>query len=319
MKKEALRDWIDKDLIITNRLDTKKERMDYIIENSIDWATIPRVIKLELITKTIEREENVKYVASWSGGKDSTFMVDQILRNGDPLDVIVFSNTGYEFKQMYKYIDTVKEFWEIRYGVKVVILNRGEAGRDIWEKWAEGNFIRGQHEGKPRGFPFSIGMSWCTRELKIKPFDNYLEEEYGKDTVIKRYVGIAYDEQNRITEEENILYPINEWKLSEKEVEDTLVEREMHNPLYNHFGRTGCYLCPKQNLKSLFKLWKFYPEEWNEMKDLVFKYRESGAAITQIRNHEIEDLEEKFENYEKNNKEPENNRDEDLPLGCFCK
>jgi len=313
-----MNNWTDDNLRELNRLNGRKEKIRYIELKQIDWATVPRVIKIDLIKKSIKREDNSIYVASWSGGKDSTFMVDQLLRNGDPLDLIVFSNTGYEFKEMYKYIETVKEFWEIRYGVEVVLLNAGEAGRKVWSKWAEGNFVRGQHVGKPRGFPFSIGMSWCTRELKINPFNKFIADRY-PESIIKRYVGIAYDEQNRITVEDNILYPINEWKLSEKEVEDTLVEREMHNPLYNHFGRTGCYLCPKQNLKSLFKLWKYYPEEWKELEDLVHYYRKQGAAITQIRNHEIEELVEKFEKYQENDKEPENNREEDIEIGCFCK
>lgn len=268
---------------------------------------------------TYKRKPEYKYIASWSGGKDSTFMVDQLLRNGDPLDLIIFSNTGFEFEEMYEYIRRVKEYWEIRYNAKIVLLNSGEAGRDIWSKWAEGAFTRGQHKGSPRGFPFSIGMSWCTRELKIKPFENYIKNLYGKDQKIYRYVGIAHDEPKRITDEENLLYPIYDWKITEKEVEEILIEREFHNPLYNHFARTGCYLCPKQNLKSLFKLWKFYPKEWQEMKDLEQKYIEMGAAITKIRGHTVDELEAKFKKLEKLGKEPENNREEDLEIGCFCK
>jgi len=275
--------------------------------------------KVDKIEKTYERDPDYKYVASWSGGKDSTFMVDQLLRNGDALDLIVFSNTGYEFQEMYEYIDRVKEYWEIRYDVEVVLLNKGDGGKNIWKKWAEGEFTRGQHKGSPRGFPFSIGMSWCTRELKIKPFDNYIQDLYGKDQKIYRYVGIAYDEPKRITDEENLLYPIFDWKIIEKEVEEILIDREFHNPLYNHFPRTGCYLCPKQNLKSLFKLWKFYPNEWQEMKDLEQKYIDMGAAITEIRGHTIESLESKFKELEKLGKEPENNREEDIELGCLCK
>jgi len=271
------------------------------------------------LTKTYDRDPEFKYVASWSGGKDSTFMVDQLLRNGDPLDLIVFSNTGYEFQEMYDYIDRVKEYWEIRYDVEVVLLNRGEAGKAVWKRWAEGEFTKGQHEGKPRGFPFTIGMSWCTRELKIKPFDNFIKELYGKDQKIKRYVGIAYDEPRRITDEENLVYPIFDWKIIEREVEDILIEREFHNPLYNHFGRTGCYLCPKQNLKSLFKLWKFYPAEWQEMKDLEQKYISMGAAIVEIRGFSVTELEEKFKEYQKLGTEPENNREEDIETGCLCK
>lgn len=58
-------------------------------------------VDISHVKKSFIRESGYNYVASWSGGKDSTFMIDQLLINGDPLDLIVFSNTGYEFKEMY--------------------------------------------------------------------------------------------------------------------------------------------------------------------------------------------------------------------------
>lgn len=275
--------------------------------------------KLDEIEPIGEREEGYHYIASWSGGKDSTFMVDQLLRNGDPLDLVIFANTGYEFKEMYEYIDKVSEYWKSKYDVEIVMLNRGEEGKAIWKKWAEGNFTKGQYVGMPRGFPFSLGMSWCTRELKIRPMDKFIAEKYGKDAKIKRYVGIAADEPKRITDDPDLIYPIHAWGIIEKEVEDILIERGLHNPLYNHFARTGCFLCPKQNLQSLFKLWKYYPEEWAEMKALRNRYRDMGAAITQIKYYEIEDLEERFKKLEAEGKEPSPNREEEIEIGCFCK
>lgn len=275
-------------------------------------------IRVSNLKQTYNREDKAVYVASWSGGKDSTFMVDQLLRNGDPLDIIVFSNTGYEFEEMYTYIDKVKEYWEQRYDVKIVLLNKGAAGRKIWSTWAEGKFSRGEYKGIVRGFPFSIGMSWCTRELKIKPYENYIKSILKEDQYVISYIGIAFDEPKRITKEKNVLYPIFDWKIIEKDVEEILIKRGLHNPLYNHFGRTGCYLCPKQNLKSLFKLWKFYPKEWAEMKALSIKYDEMGAKTVKIRGERVEDLESKFKEYVRKNKEPKNNREEDIPIGCFC-
>lgn len=61
-------------------------------------------------------------------------------------------------------------------------------------------------------------------------------------------------------------YPLHEWKWNEKEVSDFLKERQIMNPLYNHFQRTGCFLCPKQSKASLYNLYKHYPKEWELMK-----------------------------------------------------
>lgn len=39
----------------------------------------------------------MKYIATLSGGKDSTAMIDLLLRNNYPLDYIVFKDTLHEF------------------------------------------------------------------------------------------------------------------------------------------------------------------------------------------------------------------------------
>lgn len=41
----------------------------------------------------------------------------------------------------------------------------------------------------------------------------------------------------------------------DKEVSEYLSQKQIINPLYNHFNRTGCFLCPKQSKASLFNLY----------------------------------------------------------------
>lgn len=47
----------------------------------------------------------MKYVASFSGGKDSAAMLLLILEKKLPLDEIVFIDTGLEFEEIYDIID----------------------------------------------------------------------------------------------------------------------------------------------------------------------------------------------------------------------
>ncbi|GAI98610.1 unnamed protein product, partial [marine sediment metagenome] len=39
----------------------------------------------------------MKYIASFSGGKDSTAMLLRLIKEGWPLDEVVFFDTGWEF------------------------------------------------------------------------------------------------------------------------------------------------------------------------------------------------------------------------------
>ena len=55
---------------------------------------------------------------------------------------------------------------------------------------------------------------WGTTE-KNKTISKYLKKNYGED--YKEYVGIAYDEQNRIKNDEHKLYPLIDLNMTERD------------------------------------------------------------------------------------------------------
>lgn len=256
---------------------------------------------------------NRKYIASWSGGKDSTFMVDELLRRGYPLDEIVFCDTGMEFPEMYAYIEKCKLYWERKHpGVKITLLNYGDKSKEIYENWSGQPFKKGRYRGQVRGFPFHMGMSWCTRELKINPVDKHIKENYSGIDLYK-YIGIAVDEPKRVPADwGNHIYPMVDWGITEAQAEQILKDRGLHNPLYNHFDRTGCWHCPKQSLKSLNTLRNEYPELWHELKTMENEYTEQGAGVNLFKGVGIEVIEQKL-----NSKDYEP-KDGEEPIGCFC-
>ena len=74
---------------------------------------------------------DTKYIAMWSGGKDSTYMVIRLLEEKCPLDEIIFCDTGWEFPQMYSYILSVENFIKRNFGfTNITKLNWGK-GREI--------------------------------------------------------------------------------------------------------------------------------------------------------------------------------------------
>ncbi len=258
----------------------------------------------------------IKYVAAWSGGKDSTYMVDELLRRGEPLDEIIFCDTGYEHDIMYDYIIKVEKYWKDKYPkLKITKLNWGK-GKEIWKKWAEGIATKGKHEGKPRGFPIHIGMAWCTLYLKVNPMKKYLKKEY-KHTVVKEYVGIAANEPSRV-KNTGELYPLVDWNITEDEILHILIERGLHNPLYNTFHRTGCFLCPKQSLKTLYKLYKEFPEKWKELEDMYHHYNKIEAGFNTFKGYTLQELLDKFKQYELKGM-PTNYLEEEQEIGCMCK
>lgn len=202
----------------------------------------------------------MKHILTFSGGKDSIAMLFKCLEqpNKYPIDEILFFDTGYEFDEMYEFLDRVDSKLKF-FGLKITRIGNG---RQTWKKWSTGLFTRGKYKNRMRGFPVTLGMSWCTRELKIVPGEKYLKKY---DNYIK-YVGIASDEKKRIKKDKNIIYPLVEMNMTEEDCLKYIKEIGLYNKLYDDFKRTGCYLCPKQNQKSLKILIEKYPEKWEEIK-----------------------------------------------------
>lgn len=50
-----------------------------------------------------------KYVLSLSGGKDSTAMLLRLLEEKQPVDFILFCDTGLEFPQMYEHLEIYRQ------------------------------------------------------------------------------------------------------------------------------------------------------------------------------------------------------------------
>ena len=100
---------------------------------------------------------------------------------------------------------------------------------------------------------------WCTRKLKLEPFNAYLKET----APAVSYVGLRADEEERGG---NVLggvdgieqrYPLREWGWGLSEVLDYLDEKGIVIP-----KRTDCGRCFFQRIGEWWDLWHEHPEEY---------------------------------------------------------
>jgi 3'-phosphoadenosine 5'-phosphosulfate sulfotransferase (PAPS reductase)/FAD synthetase len=130
------------------------------------------------------------------------------------------------------------------------------------------------------GFLPSPRARWCTRVLKIKPF-----EEFVGDTQAISYIGIRGDEDREgytsrkppvISEQPNIIaaYPFKDDGLGLSDIQRILAESGLGLPEYYRWrSRSGCYFCfyqqvgewqgLKEEHPDLFELAKTYEQEAN--------------------------------------------------------
>ena len=111
-----------------------------------------------------------RHIVSLSGGKDSTALAI-FLRGKIPNIEYVFCDTDKELPETYEYLDRLEAFLQ----QPIVRLNAGR-GFDHWLTVYGGVLPSAQ-------------TRWCTRKLKIEPF-----EQYVGDDVIWSYIGIRADE-----------------------------------------------------------------------------------------------------------------------------
>ena len=229
-----------------------------------------------------------RFIASFSGGKDSTAMVLRLLEDGWPLDEIVFFDTGWEFPQMYEHIAQFEAYT----GLTVTRLHP----RRSFEYWmierpivARKGPKKGQVHRIGNGWP-SPTRRWCTRE-KVDVIDKHCKSAM-------RYIGIAADEAHRMTSA-NLMsgfarrFPLYEWDMSEAGALEYCKARGFDwGGLYNLFPRVSCYCCPLQRIGQLKTLRREFPVLWAQMLEWD---EQIGAHNRGFRGYDkVRDLEARF-------------------------
>jgi len=257
----------------------------------------------------------MKYIATISFGKDSTVMCDLLLKNGYPVDEIVFTDTMLEFPMMYQYKEKVIKYFKERYDKEVLVTTP----ESTFEDWCFGTMDSGDMKGYTRGIP----MVWAEpcywrRESKVKPLDKLF-----KNKTITKYIGYTLGEDRNVEDTELIKheYPLRDiFKMTERNCQEYLINQEMQNPLYNYFSRTGCSVCPAQSDKAWYQVWKHFPDTWENMREVELKL----SKIKKVKNRtwfneyrSCGDMEKKFIKADKQGSLFDFS---DEPLkDCFCK
>ena len=127
----------------------------------------------------LNQNSNVRHVLGISGGKDSAalaiYIKDRYPEISEKMEYF-FTDTGSELKEIYEFLDKLEAFLDSK-------IHRLSSGKPF-EHW-----LKVHNDYLP-----SAKQRWCTRVMKIKPFEAFV----GDDPVIS-YVGIRADENRQGT------------------------------------------------------------------------------------------------------------------------
>ena len=153
--------------------------------------------------------KKVRHVLGISGGKDSAALAIYLHDNYPHLDIdYYFCETDKELDETYKLIENL----EVYFGKKITRLKAAQnSPEDQFDHFLK---LYG-------GFLPSANARWCTRAMKLEPFENYV----GSNPTIS-YVGIRGDEDREgyISHKENIqsIFPFRKNIWSQEIITNTL-------------------------------------------------------------------------------------------------
>lgn len=185
----------------------------------------------------------IRHILSLSGGKDSAAL-SIYMRDKLPEMEYVFYDTGKELRETYEYLSKIENY----IGKPVVRLN-SEYDFDHWLN------VFG-------GFLPSARMRWCTKLLKLRPFEYYC----GDDTVYS-YVAIRADEDREgyISTKPNIkpIFPFKDDGLTYPDIVQILNDAGVGLPSYYSWrSRSGCYFCFFQQKIEWVGLLENHPQDF---------------------------------------------------------
>jgi 3'-phosphoadenosine 5'-phosphosulfate sulfotransferase (PAPS reductase)/FAD synthetase len=188
----------------------------------------------------------MKHIVALSGGKDSTAMALRLMESEPKEYQFCITPTGRELPEMLAHWEKL----ECLLGRKILRIPSPSMVDQIVKYKTLPNFR----------------MRWCTRELKIEPFIEYVESV--RPAIC--YVGIRADEADDrqgtnwngidgVTQD----LPLARWGWGINQVKRYLTEKNISIP-----ERTDCDMCFYQRIGEWWRLWRDHKDRWSEIESL---------------------------------------------------
>jgi 3'-phosphoadenosine 5'-phosphosulfate sulfotransferase (PAPS reductase)/FAD synthetase len=221
-----------------------------------------------------------RHVLGISGGKDSAALAVYVREKYPELDVeYFFTDTGKELPEVYEFLGKLEGFL----GKPIARLNP-RRDFDFW--------LREYNHFLP-----SAQTRWCTRQLKLAPFEQWIRPMLASGDKVTSYVAIRADEDYRegyTSKHENlrVSLPFREDGIDKRGVMDILDSSGVGLPLYYDWrSRSGCTFCFFQQKIEWVRLKERHPEAFEEAKQYEKNALEHGSPFTWTQGEPLGDLE----------------------------
>ena len=221
-----------------------------------------------------------RHVLGLSGGKDSAALAVHMRQAHPELDIeYFFTDTGKELPEVYEFLGRLEGYL----GKPIERLNP-RRDFDFW--------LREYNHFLP-----SPQTRWCTRKLKLKPFEQWIKPMLAAGDKVTSYVAIRADEEYRegySSKQDNlsVSLPFRTAGIDKAGVMDILESSGVGYPEYYEWrSRSGCTFCFFQQKIEWVRLKERHPEAFEEAKALEKVALDHGSPFTWSSGESLTELE----------------------------
>jgi hypothetical protein len=220
-----------------------------------------------------------KHVLGLSGGRDSAALAVFMRQRYPQLEIeYFFTDTGKELPEVYEYLGRLEGFL----GRPIFRLNP-DRDFDFWLK-------------QYNDFLPSPQTRWCTRQLKLRPFEQWIRPILDRGMTVYSYVAIRADEEYRegySSKHENLVVklPFKDAGIDKPGVLEILEAAGLGLPKYYAWRtRSGCTFCFFQQKIEWVRLMEQHPEAFVEAKMYEKNAVEKGSPFTWSQGESLDEL-----------------------------
>lgn len=220
-----------------------------------------------------------KHVLGLSGGRDSAALAVYMRQHHPELDIeYFFTDTGKELPEVYEYLGKLEGFL----GKPILRLNP-DRDFDFWLK-------------QYNDFLPSAQTRWCTRQLKLRPFEYWLRPMLEEGITIYSYVAIRGDEEYRegySSKHDRLIIqlPFKEAGIDKAGVLEILDGAGLGLPEYYSWrSRSGCTFCFFQQKIEWVRLLERHPNYFEQAKNYEKTAIANGSPFTWSQGESLVDL-----------------------------
>lgn len=216
------------------------------------------------------------HVVAFGGGTDSTAMVIELVNKCQPIDLILFADTGAERPEIYEHIKNFSQWLKNKGYPEIIIVQKEKDGIKIT--------LEQECENLKCLPSIAYGFKRCSDHFKIRPQHKYVKnwqpaiDAWANGLKVTKYIGYDAGEERRkenalkrIDNQYDYKFPLIDWGWEREECIEAIKNAGIKLP-----GKSACFFCPSSKPKEIVDLYEKHPD----LLERALKMEENAELTT---------------------------------------